>query len=56
MRQKERIEIDHTRKVDFLGNIVCLQNGVQNLLITLDVELHPARISLREAITMIGVN
>jgi hypothetical protein len=53
MGKDEPFQIDHHRKEDLLGNPEGLEDRVKDLLAARAVELKPARVSLRKAVTQI---
>ena len=51
--QVKTLQADHHGNQDRLGDPVCLQDGVEDLLVALAVELNPARIPLGQAVVLV---
>ncbi len=54
VRNKIGLKDHHARQQDFFGNAIGLDDGVQRLLIVLDINLHPAGVSLRQGVGLVA--
>ena len=54
VRQEEGVQHQHHRQVYGLGELERLDCGVEHLLVRLAVQLDPARVTLRQAVVLVG--